>query len=110
MQGNFIATMTVEELVLALKENGYIITRREPEPQSVAQDGAGLDFSDSSRYGRGLAAIESRYNVSHLTAQRMKNGVLSPAIHQTGARGKIWVDFEKADAILTAKGWRAKTE
>ncbi len=100
--------MTVEEFVVALKENGCIITRTEPEKVAPEGGADALDFSDSSRYGCGLKAIESRYNVSHLTAQRMKAGILAPAIYQTGARGKLYIDYQKADAILKEKNWKKK--
>lgn len=109
MQDKFIATMTVQELILALSENGYIITRAAPENASPAQERPEvLDFSDSSRFGCGLEAIESRYHVSHPTAQRLKNGILAPAIYQTGRRGKLYVDYLAADAILTEKAWKKK--
>lgn len=114
MKGSFIATLTVEEFVNALAEAGCIITRRELERASRAGDSQKapgvevLDFSDSSRYGCGLKAIENRYHVSHLTAQRLKDGPLAPAIYQTRHGGKMYIDFEKADTILKEKQWRKK--
>lgn len=86
---------TVEELLETLKENGYGIS---PATQvSTVTETAGK-FTDSGRYGVGLRAIEHRYQVSHATAQKMKDGILAPAIYQAGR--KIWVDYQKADELL----------
>lgn len=92
--------MTLSEFVNALGDCGYIVTKRpeEPKPQEAP---AALDFSDSSRYGCGLAAIMTRYNVrSTRTAQKLKDGALAPAIYQAERRGKFWIDYEAADAIM----------
>ena len=90
-----LCIFTVEELLETLKENGYGIA-------PVAQVSTATDtvdkFADSGRYGVGLRAIEHRYHVSHTTAQKLKNGILAPAIYQAGR--KIWVDYQKADEIL----------
>lgn len=111
MKGQFIATLTVEEFIGVLEDSGYSIIKKEPAARQAEAPGVEvLDFSDSTRYGQGLAAIESRYNVSHLTAQRLKKGALAPAIYQTGPRGKIYVDYRKADEILNGHKWKKQKE
>ena len=101
MKEQILAGLTVEEFANALADCGYIITRRpeDHKPQAAAPEA--LDFSDSSRYGCGLRAIMTRYNVkSSRTAQKLKDGVLSPAIYQAERRGKFWLDYAKADEIM----------
>ena len=102
MKDNLICTMTVEEFADALNNAGLIIVKREPETRPVeAQEApANLDFSDGSRYGCGLRAIRDRYNVSQLTAQRLKDGPLAPAVYQGRRGGKFYIDFAAADAIM----------
>lgn len=102
MEGKFLATMTLQELVNDLTDAGLIIVRKEPATRAVETQAppATLDFSDSSRYGCGLTAIKSRYHVSQVTAQRMKDDVLSPAIYQARRKGTFWIDYEIADAIM----------
>lgn len=96
--------MTVEEFANALADCGYIITKRPEEPRPQAAAPEVLDFSDSSRYGCGLRAIQTRYNVkSSRTAQKLKDGVLAPAIYQAERRGKFWLDYAKADEIMKAR-------
>ena len=99
MEKNFIATMTLDELANALTDRGLIIVKKVPEarPQEAPAE---LDFSDGSRFGCGLAAIRNRYRVSNLTAQRLKDGPLAPAIYQAKRGGKFWIDYEAADAIM----------
>lgn len=99
MLKNVIAVMTVEEFANALHDAGLVIVRKEPvaKPQEAPAE---LDFSDSSRYGCGLKAIRDRYHVSNLTAQRMKDGALAPAIYQARRGGKFWIDYEASDAIM----------
>ena len=46
------------------------------------------------RYVYGLKGIQSLFKISHLTAQRYKDGILKPAVMQQGR--KIVVDVEKA--------------
>lgn len=46
------------------------------------------------RYLLGLAGICNRFGVSHATAQKLKDGVLAPAVHQCGR--KILIDEELA--------------
>ena len=99
-----MAGMTVEEFAHALDACGYVIVKKteEPRPQTAAPEA--LDFSDSSRYGCGLRAIMTRYNVkSSRTAQKLKDGVLSPAIYQAERRGRFWLDYTKADEIMKAR-------
>ncbi|MBP9993278.1 MAG: DUF3853 family protein [Bacteroidales bacterium] len=96
---NFIATMTVSEFIDSLNKAGLIICK-EPQPEPKEKP---LDFSDSSRFGCGLQAIQNRYGVSVLTAQRYKSGILSPAVFQVCRGGKFYIDYEKADKILKEK-------
>ncbi len=108
MQDKFLATLTVQEFANALADCGYIITKRPEEPKHQEAP-AELDFSDSSRYGCGLRAIMTRYNVkSTRTAQKLKDGVLAPAIYQAERRGKFWIDYQIADAIMKER--KAKKE
>lgn len=102
MKENLICTMTVEEFANALNNAGLVIVKREPEtrPAEPQATPAALDFSDSSRYGCGLRAIRDRYKVSHLTAQRLKDGPLAPAIYQGRRGGKFYLDFAASDAIM----------
>lgn len=100
MKDMLIASLTVGEFIGALKDAGLIIVQKDSITDTEDEAAVVLDFSDPTRYGCGLKAIESRYNVSHLTAYRMKAGILAPAIYQAGARGKIWIDYEKADALM----------
>lgn len=90
-----LCIFTVEDLLETLKEKGYVIA---PVAQVSTTTNNVDKFADSSRYGIGLRAIEHRYHVSHATAQKMKDGILAPAIYQAGR--KIWVDYQKADEIL----------
>lgn len=46
------------------------------------------------RYVYGLKGIQELFNVSHLTAQRYKDGILKDAVYQSGR--KIVVDADKA--------------
>lgn len=46
------------------------------------------------RYVYGLAGIRALFNVSHVTAQRYKDGILADAVIQNGR--KIMVDVDKA--------------
>jgi len=100
MKEQILAGLTVGEFVDALTERGLVIVKNQPEARP--QDSpAALDFSDSSRYGCGLSAIMTRYGVrSTRTAQKLKDGVLAPAIYQAERRGRFWIDFETADAIM----------
>lgn len=100
MKENLICTMTVEEFADALNDAGLIIVKREPKEPRPQEVPAALDFSDNSRYGCGLRAIRDRYNVSQLTAQRLKDGPLAPAVFQTRRGGKFFLDFGMADAIM----------
>lgn len=107
--GNFIATMTVEEFINALGDCGYIVTHRPKDaaPARESQESpATLDFSDSSRFGCGLKAIMARYDVSYLTAQRYKDGILAPAVYQAKKGGKFWIDYEEADKIMKERKTR----
>ena len=46
------------------------------------------------RYLHGLKGIQELFNVSHVTAQRYKDGILKDAVYQSGR--KIVVDADKA--------------
>lgn len=48
----------------------------------------------SPSYVYGLAGIQELFGVSHTTAQKLKDGILAPAVIQNGR--KIVVDREKA--------------
>lgn len=106
----FIATMTVEQFVEAISEAGLVIVKEEPKSAPSQESPESLNFSDSSRWGCGLKAIRDRYKVSNLTAQRLKDGPLSPAIYQGTRGGKFWVDFVKADEIMKQRKPKRKKE
>lgn len=104
MEQNFIATLTVEQFVKAIVDAGLVIVKKEETKAAQSQEASeSLDFSDSSRYGCGLRAIRDRYKVSNLTAQRLKDGPLSPAIYQGTRGGKFWIDYAKADKIMAER-------
>ena len=110
MERNFIATMTVSEFIGALVAEGLVIVKKEEPKAKSPEAPESLDFSDSSRYGCGLRAIRDRYKVSNLTAQRLKDGLLAPAVFQGTRGGKFWVDFVKADELMKQRKPKRKTE
>ena len=56
------------------------------------------------RYVYGLKGIQELFNVSHLTAQRYKDGILKEAVFQSGR--KIVVDVDKAIELFNEKRGR----
>lgn len=113
MNTKLLATMTAKEfaetLAEALDAGGYEITKKKrTEAQAEDSSDENLDFSDPTRYGCGLRAIQQRYGVSSLTATRMKAGVLAPAIYQYVRGGRFWIDYQKADELLREKNWQKK--
>lgn len=55
----------------------------------------------AKRYVYGLSGIRNLLNVSHVTAQRLKDGILKPAVRQCGR--KIIVDAEMALELFGGK-------
>lgn len=53
------------------------------------------------RYVYGLKGIQELFNVSHLTAQRYKDGILKEAVFQSGR--KIVVDADKAIELFNER-------
>lgn len=64
----------------------------------VAQD---VTTNPEKRYVYGLKGIQELFNVSHLTAQRYKDGILKDAVFQSGR--KIVVDVEKAMELFNSR-------
>ena len=56
------------------------------------------------RYVYGLKGIQELFNVSHLTAQRYKDGIIKDAVYQSGR--KIVVDVDKAIELFNEKRGR----
>ena len=56
------------------------------------------------RYVYGLKGIQELFNVSHLTAQRYKDGILKDAVFQSGR--KIVVDADKAIELFNERRGR----
>ena len=54
------------------------------------------------RYVYGLRGIKELFGVSHATAQKLKDGILAPAVKQYGR--KIVVDEEMALQLFAKKG------
>lgn len=79
-----LAALTVGDIKELLTELG------------VAHSGQTAQKSQNpgKRYVYGLKGIQSLFKISHLTAQRYKDGFLKPAVMQQGR--KIVVDVEKA--------------
>ncbi len=58
------------------------------------------------RYVHGLKGIQELFNVSHVTAQRYKDGILKDAVYQSGR--KIVVDADKAIELFNTWYGREK--
>ena len=56
------------------------------------------------RYVYGLKGIQELFNVSHLTAQRYKDGIIKEAVSQSGR--KIVVDADKAIELFNERRGR----
>ena len=56
------------------------------------------------RYVYGLKGIQELFNVSHLTAQRYKDGIIKEAVFQSGR--KIVVDADKAIELFNERRGR----
>lgn len=69
-------------------------------------EGASKDINPipGKRYVYGIRGIQDLFNVSHVTAQKYKDGILRDAIYQSGR--KIVVDVEKAMELFNSKGGR----
>ena len=63
------------------------------------QEEAEATPSEPKRYVYGLVGIRKLFNVSHVTAQRYKDGILADAVHQNGR--KIMVDVDKAIELFS---------
>lgn len=72
-------------LLDALKVQGAIKVQDAPKNETPVP---------GKRYVYGLKGIQELFNVSHLTAQRYKDGILKDAVYQSGR--KIVVDADKA--------------
>lgn len=80
-----IAMLTVGQLRAALAE------KEKPE-----------DREEEKEYLYGIAGIRKLFNVSHVTAQRYKDGILREACHQVGR--KIIIDKKKALELFEKGG------
>ncbi len=79
-----LAALTVGYLQELLREIG-IATKAQPQ-QATQKEGRHFVY--------GLKGIQSLFGISHLTAQRYKDGFLKPAVMQLGR--KIVVDADMA--------------
>ena len=86
-----IGAMTIAELRQLLREELSATTTPTPQTNS----------SLPKRYVYGLRGIRELFGVSHLTAQRYKDGILAPAIKQQGR--KIVVDADLAMELFNEK-------
>ena len=88
-----VCMMTGAEFIelqrMALKEQERIV-----EHQAIS--------TTEKRYVYGLRGIRELFNVSHATAQKLKDGILSPAVKQYGR--KIVVDEEMALQLFAKRG------
>lgn len=87
-----VCMMTGAEFIelqrMALKEQERIV-----EQQAIP--------TTEKRYVYGLRGIRELFNVSHATAQKLKDGILAPAVKQYGR--KIVVDEELALQLFNSE-------
>jgi hypothetical protein len=73
----------------------WLMVQAEANRQSeTATSNTDKEQSQGRNYVYGLRGIEELFNVSHVTAQRLKDGILKPAVRQYGR--KIIVDADMA--------------
>ena len=60
------------------------------DPQPISAP----NIESSKRYVYGIAGIATLFQTSYATAQKLKDGILQPAVYQQGR--KIMVDVERA--------------
>ena len=65
---------------------------------------SGSESSENKRYVYGIVGLERALGVSHKTAQKLKDGVLAPAVKQRGR--KIVVDLDLALQLFDEKNGR----
>jgi len=66
-----------------------------PQPQAES------DTPQAKRYVYGVVGIERAFGVSHKTAQKLKDGILKPAVKQRGR--KIVTDLDLAMELFDEK-------
>ena len=82
-----LAALTVEQLISVLEGKGV--------PAPVPHE--------NRRFVYGIRGIQDLFQCSHVTAQKMKDGILRDAVYQSGR--KITVDVDKAmELVKNAKG------
>lgn len=89
-----LVMLTLGDLLDALK--GEDATNTQPIKNETPDPG--------KRYVHGLKGIQELFNVSHLTAQRYKDGILKDAVYQHGR--KILVDADKAVELFNTWIWQ----
>lgn len=89
-----LVMLTLGDLLDALK--GEDATNTQPIKKETPDPG--------KRYVYGLKGIEELFHVSHVTAQRYKDGILKDAVYQSGR--KIVVDADKAVEIFNTWNWQ----
>ena len=70
----------------------------------VRETSQDVTIDPGKRYVYGLKGIQELFNVSHLTAQRYKDGILKEAVFQSGR--KIVVDADKAIELFNERRGR----
>lgn len=89
-----LVMLTLGDLLDALK--GEDATNTQPVKKEIPVPG--------KRYLHGLKGIQEHFNVSHVTAQRYKDGILKDAVYQSGR--KILVDADKAVELFNTWNWQ----
>lgn len=79
-------------VLLTLGQLKSVLSENEPKP---------VASPEGKRYVYGLAGIAKLFNVSTVTAFRLKNGVIKEAVYQQGRT--IVCDAEKALALFNSK-------
>ena len=80
--------------MLTVKQLKEVLFSEKPEEKPEEKTGR--------KYVYGLRGIRQLFNVSHVTAQRYKDGILKDACYQQGR--KIIVDVEKALELFEKGG------
>lgn len=77
----------------------FITLSKMAQPEASAESNEAE--SATTRYIYGLRGIRTLFGVSHATAQRLKDGILKPAVKQCGR--KIIVDANLAMELFSRK-------
>ena len=85
----------ISPLLQFLKDRGMNLDAPKVQDAPTVQDAPKSETPEpGKRYVYGLRGIQELFNVSHLTAQRYKDGIIKDAVYQSGR--KIVVDADKA--------------